>query len=144
METQTRPAGLAPRSAGRPMPTDPAAPARPRGTIEVSARAIATVAGRATIECYGVVGVADRLAPFGWLRILPPERYSRGIEVRFIEDHVAIDLHVVLEYGLRIAEIARNLIKDVKYAVEHTLGLPVVEVNVDVEGVRLSDRDPRG
>jgi uncharacterized alkaline shock family protein YloU len=123
--------------------TAPPRPVRPRGTIKVSARAIATVAGRATTECYGVVGIADRHALFGRLLILPPERYSRGIQVRFIEDHVAIELHVVLEYGLRISEIARNLIKDVKYAVEHTLGLPVVEVSVNVEGLRVGDRSAR-
>jgi len=45
---------------------------------------------------------------------------------------------VVFEYGLRISEIARNLIKDVKYAVEQALGLRVVEVNVYVQGLRVS------
>ncbi len=108
------------------------------GKIEVSARAIATIAGRAVAECYGVVGVATSRSRLGGLEILAPDQYARGIEVRFVDDHVAIQVYVVLEYGLRISEIARNLIKDVKYAVEHTLGLPVVEVNVNVQGLRVN------
>lgn len=148
MEIRTRPAGPSPQAAqpgSRPRlapRSRPALSAPPRGKIEVSARAIATVAGRATTECYGVVGIADRHARYVRLEVLPPERYDHGVDVRFVQDHVAIELYVVLEYGLRISEIARNLIKDVKYAVERTLGLPVVEVNVNVQGLRVSDQRP--
>ncbi|HEV2236948.1 MAG TPA: Asp23/Gls24 family envelope stress response protein [Ktedonobacterales bacterium] len=109
-----------------------------RGKIEVSAQAIAAVAGRATTECYGVVGIAARHPRFTTLELVTPEHYRRGIEVRFVQDHVAIEVSVVFEYGLRISEIARNLIKDVKYAVEQALGLRVVEVNVHVQGLRVS------
>lgn len=109
-----------------------------RGKIEVSAQAIASVAGRATMECYGVVGIAARHPRFTTLELVTAEQYRRGIEVRFIQDHVAIEVSVVLEYGLRISEIARNLSKDVKYAVEQALGLSVVEVNVYVQGLRVS------
>ena len=109
-----------------------------RGKIEVSAQAIASVAGRATTECYGVVGIAARHPRFTTLELVTPQRYRRGIEVRFVQDHVAIEVSVVFEYGLRISEIARNLMKDVKYAVEQALGLRVVEVNVHVQGLRVS------
>jgi uncharacterized alkaline shock family protein YloU len=109
-----------------------------RGKIEVAAQAIAAVAGRATTECYGVVGIAARHPRFTTLELLTPEQYRRGIDVRFVEDHVAIEISVVFEYGLRISEIARNLIKDVKYAVEQALGLRVVEVSVYVQGLRVS------
>jgi uncharacterized alkaline shock family protein YloU len=137
MDTRTGPA--------RPEAADTAAApaarhAPPAGKIEVSAQAIATVAGRAVAACYGVVGIAARRTRFGRLEVLPPEEYGRGVEVRFISDHVAIELYVVMEYGLRIAEVARNVIRDVKYAVEHTIGLPVVEVNVNVQGLRVEER----
>jgi uncharacterized alkaline shock family protein YloU len=59
--------------------------------------------------------------------------------VRFIHDHIAIDVYVVLEHGLRISEIAHNLIKDVKYEVEQALGMPVVEVNVTVQALRVNE-----
>lgn len=111
-----------------------------RGKIEVSAQAIAALAGHAVIQCYGVVGVTTRRPRFGALPLLPPEHYDRGILVRFIQDHIAIDVYVVLEHGLRISEIAHNLIKDVKYEVEQALGLPVVEVNVNVQALRVNER----
>lgn len=117
----------------------PASHSRP-GKIEISAHAISALAGHAVIHCYGVVGITTRRPRFGVLPLLPPEQYSRGIEVRFINDHIAIDVSVVLEHGLRISEIAHNLIKDVKYEVEQALGLPVVEVNVNVQALRVNER----
>lgn len=110
------------------------------GKIEVSAQAIASVAGRAVAQVYGVVGLAARYPRFGTLELLTHPYERRGVDVRFVEDHIAIDVYVVMEYGLRVSEIARNLIKDVKYAVEHALGLPVVEVNVTVQDLRVAGR----
>ncbi|HEU5349852.1 MAG TPA: Asp23/Gls24 family envelope stress response protein, partial [Ktedonobacterales bacterium] len=75
----------------------------PAGKIEVSTRAIATVAGRAVAQCYGVVGIAARHPRFATVETLPPDQYGRGVEVRFADDHVTIDLYVVLEHGLRIS-----------------------------------------
>jgi len=110
----------------------------PAGRIEVSTRAISTVAGRAVAQCYGVVGIAARQPRFTTVETLPPEQYGRGVEVRFVDDHVSIDLYVVLEHGLRISEIAHNIMSNVKFAVERTLGLPVVRINVNVQALRVS------
>jgi len=109
------------------------------GKIEVSARAIATVAGRAVAECYGVVGVAAKTpSPLGIVEQVAPEHYGRGVNVRFVDDHIAIDVYVVLEYGLRIVEVAHNIMISVKFAVEQALGVRVVQVNVNVQGLRIS------
>lgn len=110
----------------------------PRGKIEVSQRAIATVAGRAVAECYGVVGITPRHQRPGAAVMLTPERYGRGVVVRFTQEYVDIDLYVVLEHGLRITEIAHNIMANVKFAVERTLGLRVVQVNVNVQSLRVS------
>ncbi|MEO7003414.1 MAG: Asp23/Gls24 family envelope stress response protein [Ktedonobacterales bacterium] len=109
------------------------------GKIEVSARAIATVAGRAVAECYGVVGVAAKTtSPLGIVEQVTPEHYGRGVNVRFVDDQIVIDVYVVLEHGLRIIEIAHNIMISVKFAVEQTLGVRVVRVNVNVQGLRVS------
>ena len=118
--------------------TAPNEAAGPSGKIEVSTRAIATVAGRAVAQCYGVVGIAARHPRFATVETLPPDQYGRGVEVRFVDDHVSIDLYVVLEHGLRISEIAHNIMSNVKFAVERTLGMPVVRVNVNVQALRVS------
>ena len=137
METEiTPPEGLRSRSDAAEF--DAALP-RP-GKIEVSAQAIARVAARAAAQCYGVVGIAARRTAVPGVEVLPPARYDRGVDVRFTHDHVALEVSVVLEYGLRISEVARNLIKEVSYAVESALGLHVVEVTVNVQALRVSHR----
>lgn len=138
-EATSRPA-TAPIRSSRPGASS-AALARGRtprnGRIEVSPRAIASVAGQAVSRCYGVVGVADCQSRFGRVRVLAPGQYSRGVVVKFVDDHVSIDLYVVLEHGLRITEIAHSIMSTVKYAVERALGLPVVRVNVNVQDLRV-------
>jgi uncharacterized alkaline shock family protein YloU len=121
-------------------PNDVATNGAWQGKIEVSPRAIATVAGRAVAECYGVVGIAARRPRFGTVELLAPEDYRRGVEVRFTNDHIAIDVYVVLEHGLRITEIAHNIMENVKFAVERTLGLRVVRINVNVQALRVTGR----
>jgi len=109
------------------------------GTIEVSPQAIATVAGRAVASCYGVIGIAGKHLRFNAAELLPPERYAHGIEVRFAGDHITIDLYIIVEYGLRLSEVAQNAMAMVRYAVEQSLGLPVVQVNIIIQGLRVSD-----
>ncbi|HEV8193780.1 MAG TPA: Asp23/Gls24 family envelope stress response protein [Ktedonobacterales bacterium] len=111
---------------------------RRAGKIEVSSRAIATIAGRAVSQCYGVVGVAAKHPRLSMVETLSPEHYGRGVDVHFVHDHVTIDLYVVLEHGLRISEIAHNIMQSVKFAVERSLGLRVVRVNVNVQALRVS------
>jgi len=139
--TRVYPRGQAPAANPPRQPNTTSAPNEatgPTGKIEVSTRAIATVAGRAVAQCYGVVGIAARHPRFATVETLAPDQYGRGVEVRFADDHVTIDLYVVLEHGLRISEIAHNIMSNVKFAVERTLGMPVVRVNVNVQALRVS------
>ncbi len=108
------------------------------GIVEIAPQAIATVAGRAVANSYGVVGIAARRPRLVAVELLNPEHYNRGVYVRFGRDSVTIDLYVVLEYGLRITTIAHNIMQNVKFAVERTLGLRVVQVNVNVQALRVS------
>lgn len=112
--------------------------ARSLGEINVSPEAIATVAGIAALECYGVVGMAARSFQDGLVELLRGrENLTKGIEVSIEGDEVRIDLYVIVEYGTRIREVARNVIERVRYTVETQLGLTVAEVNVIVRGVRM-------
>src|SRR4029077_6063671 len=104
----------------------------PRGKITISSDAIAHIVAETARECYGVVG------PGGpkWL----PERVRKGIAVcRAEKAGVTIDLHVVVEYGLNLAEVASSVRNRVGYEVARLTGLPVRAVEVHVDGVRASD-----
>ncbi len=111
-----------------------------RGLIEISPRAIAAVASRAAVESYGVVGLSRRLRRglVGFVRFRSRRLVQPGIEVRVVGSRVVIDLYVVVEYGTRISEVAKEVANSVRFAVERALGLPIVQVNVNVQGVRVS------
>jgi uncharacterized alkaline shock family protein YloU len=108
------------------------------GTIEVSPRAIASLASEAVLRCYGVVGMVAGTVRDGIAEILQVENSHRGVQVRLSDGQVLIDLYVVIEYGIRISEVAQNVMESVKFAVEKALAMPVAEINVHVQGVRVS------
>jgi len=109
------------------------------GKIEISPTAVAALASQAVLTCYGVVGMASSSLRNGLAEILGRENYRRGVEARLVNDQIVIDLYVVLEYGTRISEVTHNIMRNVKYAVEKALGIPVAEVNVHVQALRVSD-----
>ncbi len=109
------------------------------GKIEISPTAIASIASQAVLECYGVVGMTSRTLRNGLADILhPAESHRRGVEVKLVEDQVAIDLYVIIEYGVRVSEVAQNIMECVRFNLEKTLGVPIAEVNVHVQGLRIS------
>jgi uncharacterized alkaline shock family protein YloU len=108
----------------------------PTGKIEVAPRAIASIVARAVGQSYGVVGMAPHTFREGMARVLHQRDAHRGVEVHVGEDEIAIDLYVIVEYGTRIGEVARNVQDNVRYAVERALGMPVARVNVRVQGLK--------
>jgi uncharacterized alkaline shock family protein YloU len=99
------------------------------GRIFISSDAITQIVGETARECYGVVGMGGPK----WL----PERVKKGIEIaRDEEGGVTIDLHVVVEYGLNLAEVASTVRNRVGYEVGRLTGLPVHAVEVHIEGAR--------
>jgi len=112
----------------------------PRGNIQVSPTAIVSIVNEAVLKCYGVVGTAAKDLTTGIANLLSSES-KRGVEVRVKDGKVYIDVYVIIEYGTRIAVVARSVMNVVKFNVEKALDMPVAEVNVHVEGLRVSNRD---
>ena len=94
------------------------------GRVSISSEAVAQIVGRLTAESYGIVGMAGRRFP----RLPGRDRLTDGIEVKSREGGLEIDLHVVVEYGLRLAEVAATLRDRVVYEVELRTGLTVAAV----------------
>ena len=105
------------------------------GAVTVTNDAVAHVVGLTVLECYGVVGMAAR-GPVDKL-LAKRERVTRGIEITHDDgDGVTIELYVVVEYGLNLAEVASSVRNRVAYEVGRLTGLPVRAVEVHIEDVR--------
>lgn len=111
------------------------------GTISISPTAIASVAAHAVLETYGVVGMALPSLRDGIVELLQRDHSKRGVVVTTENDTISVDLYVVLEYGLRISEIANNIMTSVKFAIERTIGVSTCQVNVHIQALRTTTID---
>ena len=112
------------------------------GSIEISPVAVASIASQTVLRCYGVVGMTSRTVRDGLAELVhPSESPRKGVQVELAADRITIDLYVIVEYGVRVSEVAHNIMQSVKFNVEKMLGVPVAEVNVHVQGLRISDVD---
>jgi uncharacterized alkaline shock family protein YloU len=102
------------------------------GRIAVSSSAIAQIVGFAAAESYGVVGLAGR----GRLSRLFPWGIRKGVDVEQRADGLAIELRVVVEHGLRLAEVASAVRARVLYELERMVEIPVASLEVSIERVR--------
>jgi uncharacterized alkaline shock family protein YloU len=93
------------------------------------------------LQSYGVVGMANRNLIDGLADLLQPERWGRGVNVQTRDGNIIVDLYVIVQYGTRISEVANGVMTNVKYALEQTLGIPVTQVNVHVQGLRIPSED---
>lgn len=109
----------------------------PHGSIEISPNAIASLAGHAVLQTYGVVGMASPNLASDLVATLTRDPH-RGIQVREDDAQIIIDVYVIIEHGTRISSVASTLINSVRYAVEQSIGVPVGQVNVHVQGLRVS------
>jgi uncharacterized alkaline shock family protein YloU len=106
------------------------------GQLIVPNEVIAQIVGLTVLECYGVVGMAATSLSQGVARLLSRERITQGVAVRREGDQLAVDLYVVVEYGLNLAEVAANVRSRVTYMVEKLTGIPVGSLQIHIQGVK--------
>lgn len=104
------------------------------GTIRIADEVVSIIAGLAATEVEGVAGMSGGIAG-GIAEILGRKNFSKGVKVEVGEKETAIDLYIIVKYGVRIPDIALNVQEAVKAAIENMTGLSTVEVNVHVQGV---------
>ena len=134
--TQTTTAEVVPRE-GTSTPT--------RGTTTVADTVVQKIAGLATREVSGVYALGGGAArAFSSLRERIPGATAsagQGVSVEVGERQAAVDLHVLVEYGVSITDLARSVRRNVIGAVEQMTGLEVVEVNIAVTDVHIPGDD---
>ena len=106
------------------------------GEIQISSDVIAMYAGMTAVECFGIVGMAAVSMKDGLVKLLKRESLTH-VEVK--DNHISIDFHVIVAYGVSICAVSDNLIASVKYKVEEFTGMEVDKINIYVEGVRVID-----
>jgi uncharacterized alkaline shock family protein YloU len=112
----------------------------PIGSIHVSPQAIATIAYQAAMRSYGIVGMASKNIVDGLAQALTKDP-THGIAVHYDGQQIDIDIYIIVEYGTRIKSVANSVANTVRYNVEKSLGLPINEINVHVQGLRISSID---
>jgi uncharacterized alkaline shock family protein YloU len=112
----------------------------PLGSIQVSPRALASIAYHAALQSYGVVGLTSKNLVDGLTQVLVKDP-TYGVEVNYDGQNINIDLYVVVEYGTRIKSVANSVSNAVRFQVEKALGMPINKINVHIRGLRISNLD---
>lgn len=112
------------------------------GNVKISVEVVSTIAGIATSEVNGVAGMYGTFAG-GIAEMLGAKKSpSKGVKVDMEGNTASIDLYIVVEYGVRIPELAWEIQENVKNSVETMTGLDVQKVNIHIEGVSFEkDKD---
>jgi uncharacterized alkaline shock family protein YloU len=110
------------------------------GSIKVADEVVAIIAGLAATEVKGVAGMSGGVSA-GIVEMLGRKNLAKGVKVEVGEKEAAIDLLVIIEFGARIPEVAQQIQRNVKNAVESMTGLKVVEINIHVQGVAFEKQD---
>ncbi|AWZ08130.1 MULTISPECIES: Asp23/Gls24 family envelope stress response protein [unclassified Streptomyces] len=125
-----------------------AKPPGDRGRTSIADGVVEKIAGLAAREVVGVhaMGSGSGLSrTFGAVRDRVPggskSAVSRGVKAEVGEVQTALDLEIVVDYGVSIRDVARAVRENVVSAVERMTGLEVVEVNIAVSDVKLPDED---
>jgi len=104
------------------------------GTVRIAADVVATIAGLAAADVSGIAGMSGGISS-GFAEMLGRKQLTKGVKVEVTEQEAQIDLFIIVEYGISIANAARKVQEAVKEAVENMTGLACKEVNIHVQGV---------
>ena len=111
------------------------------GSVKIADEVVSIIAGLAATEIDGIAGMSGGLVG-GIAEMLGRKNFSKGVKVEVGEREAAIDLYIIVKYGVRIPDVALAAQENIKRAIETMTGLSVVEVNVHVQGVHFPEEEP--
>lgn len=112
------------------------------GSIRIADEVVSIIAGLAATEVDGIAGMSGGLVG-GIAEMLGRKNFAKGVKVEVGEKEAAVDLYIIVKYGVRIPDVALAAQENVKQAIETMTGLSVVEVNVHVQGVGFPEEAPK-
>lgn len=105
------------------------------GQIQIADEVIAIIAGIAATEVEGIAGMSGNHSGDLVAEVLGKKNLSKGVKITVGQENVAIDLNVVIEFGVKIPKVSLEVQKRVKNAVETMTGLNVTEINLNIMGI---------
>lgn len=112
------------------------------GSVRIADEVVSIIAGMAATEIDGIAGMSGGLVG-GIAEILGKKNLAKGVKVEVGETEAAVDLYIIVKFGVRIPDVALNVQEKVKNAIETMTGLSVVEVNVHVQGVGFPENETK-
>jgi uncharacterized alkaline shock family protein YloU len=109
-----------------------------RGRVSISMNAVATIAGKAAMECYGVVGMASKKSFTDDIaEILNTENYCKGVFAKNTADGIEINMYIIVAYGVKITEVVSEVQKKVRYVLKKDLDVNFKAINVCVQDTKI-------
>lgn len=109
------------------------------GKVNISDDVVASIAGIAASEIDGVYSMSGGVASGIAEKLGAKKSPQKGVKVDVKPEGAAIDLYVIVEFGVRIPELAWSIQENVKNSVETMTGIDVTCVNVHIEGVHFKE-----
>ncbi len=104
------------------------------GVVKIAEEVVSIIAGLAATEIEGVASMSGGIGG-GIAEVLGRRNFSKGVKVEVGTEEAKIEIFIVVEYGVRIPDVAWDIQESVKNAIETMTGLKVVHVNIHVQGV---------
>ncbi len=108
------------------------------GEVQIADEVVAIIAGLAATEVSGVDSMAGNITN-ELVGKLGMKNLSKGVKVDVTEEHVSVDLSLNIKYGYNIPEVCEKVQEKVKSAIENMTGLTVLDVNIKIAGVNLTE-----
>jgi len=109
-----------------------------QGEILISDAVLSSITGAAATSCYGVKGMAYRSMTDGLVHLLRREAMSKGVHItQHDEGDISIELHIIVDHGVNIPAISREIISQVRYLVNKNTGAKIRSVDVFVDSINM-------
>ncbi|MFV0516799.1 MAG: Asp23/Gls24 family envelope stress response protein [Aminipila sp.] len=113
------------------------------GAVKISDDVIAICAVNAALSTKGVAGLSGGLTDTISRNLLGKEPIKKGIKLSKENEEVSIDIYVIVNYGVKIPEVAWNVQKNVKKELSNIVDIPVKAINIHVQGVHFTEQEEK-
>lgn len=110
------------------------------GVVKISDEVIAVCVLNSTLKTKGVYGLSGGLTDSLSKNLLGKDPLYKGIKINQSDEGVAIDISIIVDYGIKIPDVAWNVQENVKREVEDIIEITVNAINIHVAGVHFNEQ----